>query len=133
MCIIFFSNLLANKLKLVIHKLISKCQTAFVSNRKLLDGVLVLNEVVDFSKRANRKCILVKVDFEKSYDCVSWDILRSMLRRMGFGDRWYGCMEALVFNSSMFIPVNGSPKEDSRFIEGFGKEILFLPYFFYWW
>lgn len=36
-----FSKFLADILKLEIHKLISKCQSAFVANRQLLDGVLV--------------------------------------------------------------------------------------------
>lgn len=54
-----FAKLLVDRLKLVIHKLIFKCQYAFVANRQLLDDVLVLNEVIDFAKRAKRKCLLV--------------------------------------------------------------------------
>lgn len=80
----------------------------------MLDGVLVLNEVVEFGKRKNRRCMLVKVDFEKAYDCVLWDFLRSMLGSMGFGVKWCGWMKAMVFNSSMFVLVNGSPIMDLK-------------------
>lgn len=56
--------------------------------------------------------MLVKVDFEKAHDCVSWGFFRYMLVRMGFGARWRQWMEALIFNSSVSILVNGSPTED---------------------
>lgn len=64
---IIIFNILASRLKLVIRKLISRCQTTFVTNMKLMDGVFVLNETVDFSKRNNRSCMLVKIDFENTY------------------------------------------------------------------
>lgn len=88
-----FAKFLASRLKVVIPKLIFKCQTTFIANRKLLDGVLVLNEVVDFARRAKKRCMLIKVYFEKAYDCVSWNFLKSMLRTMGFGMRWCGWWE----------------------------------------
>lgn len=125
-----FAKLLADRLKLVVHKFISKCQTAFVVSSQLMHGVPVLNEVVDFSKRAKRKCMLVKVNFQKACDCVQWDILRSMLRRVNFGDRWCGWMEALVFNSSMFALVNGSPTADFNVARGLCQGDSLSPFLF---
>lgn len=113
-------------MKLVIHKLICKCQTAFVANRKLLDGVLVLNEVVDFAKRLKRRCMLVKMDFEKVHGLF----LRSKLRRMGFGDKWCGWMEVLVFNSSIFVLNNGIPMVDFKFSRGLSKGDAIFPFLF---
>ncbi|XP_058783223.1 uncharacterized protein LOC131657889 [Vicia villosa] len=106
------SKLLAGRLKKVLHFLISPCQSAFVPGRQLLDGVLVANEVVDFSKKVGRGSLLFKVDFEKAYDNVSWNYLRYMLRRMGFGEVWMRWMEMLIFNSSMSVLVNGSPTKE---------------------
>lgn len=37
----------------------------------MLDGVLVINELVDFAKKFKKSCLMVKVDFEKAYVCVS--------------------------------------------------------------
>ncbi|XP_058775742.1 uncharacterized protein LOC131650016 [Vicia villosa] len=65
------ANLLAHRLKKVIGKLVSNCQSAFVSRRNMLDGVLVVNEILDIAKRHNKECMMVKVDFEKAYDCVA--------------------------------------------------------------
>ncbi|MCH91947.1 LINE-1 reverse transcriptase like, partial [Trifolium medium] len=45
------SKLLANRLKRVLGKLISPCQSAFLPSRQILDGVVVLNEIIDLAKR----------------------------------------------------------------------------------
>lgn len=103
-----------SRLKVVIPKLILKCETVFITNRQMVDGVLVLNEAVDFASREKTRCMLVKMDFEKVYNCVSWDFLRSMLCSMGFGEGWCGWLETLVFNSSMFVLVNGSLMKDFK-------------------
>lgn len=100
---------LALRLKKVIGKLVSKCQMAFVPGRNMLDGVEVVNEFLDLAKRNKMGCMMVKVNFEKAYDCLSWEYLRLLLRIMGFGSKWMSWMEALVSNSSLSILINGSP------------------------
>lgn len=65
------SKLLASRLKKVIGPLISNAQVAFVANRPILDGVLVVNEVVDLAKKKKNDCRIFNVDFEKAYDSVN--------------------------------------------------------------
>ncbi|GAU25188.1 hypothetical protein TSUD_150870 [Trifolium subterraneum] len=50
------SKVLAARLKKVMGKLISDVQTAFLPNRQILDGVLVVNELIDLAKRRQDKC-----------------------------------------------------------------------------
>lgn len=63
--------MLATRLKKVMDKLILISQSFFVSNRKMLDEVLVVKELLDLEKRQNKEFMMIKVDFEKSNDCVS--------------------------------------------------------------
>lgn len=65
------AKLLANRLKSVLAKVISATQSAFLPDRQILDGVVVVNELVDLAKRRKDPCFLLKVDFEKAYDSVS--------------------------------------------------------------
>jgi hypothetical protein len=46
--------------------LISDCQSTFLQNRQILDGVLVVNELIDLVKRKKDKCLMLKVDFERA-------------------------------------------------------------------
>lgn len=47
----------------------------------MVDGILVVNKLMDYAKRFKNDCLLVKVDFSKDYDNVSWDYLRYFMRR----------------------------------------------------
>jgi hypothetical protein len=76
--------------------LISKCQSAFLPQRQILDVVLVLNEIVDLASCRKDACMLFKVDFEKAYDTVSWRFLERMMEKMGFSEGWLKWMRAEV-------------------------------------
>lgn len=66
----FISKILTSRVKKVLPSLISKNQSDFLQNRKMLDGVLVINEMMDLVKRHKREYLLFKIDFEKIYDKV---------------------------------------------------------------
>jgi hypothetical protein len=50
--------------------LLSETQTAFVKGRNILEGVVILYEVIHELKRTGGKGVLFKIDFEKAYDKV---------------------------------------------------------------
>jgi hypothetical protein len=97
------SKILAGRLKQVLGKLISKVQSAFLPNRQILDGVLVVNELLDLAKRRKDKRLRFKVDFERAYDTVNWNFLDYMMVRMGFDEGWMRWIRACVFQSSMSV------------------------------
>ncbi|GKV51294.1 hypothetical protein SLEP1_g57962 [Rubroshorea leprosula] len=82
------AKLLANRLKGVMDNIISENQSAFVGKRRIVDGILVLNEIVDEIKRRKSDSFILKVDFEKAYDCVNWNFLNYMMEKFGFGEKW---------------------------------------------
>ena len=83
------SKVLANRLSKVMNSINSISQSAFLKGRHLVDGVLIVNEVVDLTKRAKRECLILKVDFEKAYDSVDWGFLEYMITRVvGMEEKW---------------------------------------------
>jgi len=68
------SKVLSNQLRMVIGKVISDTQSAFVKDRHILDGILIANEVVDEARKTKKELLLFKVDFEKAYDSVDWGV-----------------------------------------------------------
>lgn len=120
------SKLLVNRLKRVLSLNLSTCQSAFVSVRQLLDGVLVANEVVDYASKGTYSCLLLKVDFEKAYDKVNWKFLFYMLRRLCFGKVWIKWMETMVCSSGMSVLVNGGPTKEFQ-VGVLHRETLYLP------
>nr|GFA01540.1 RNA-directed DNA polymerase, eukaryota [Tanacetum cinerariifolium] len=80
------TKVLANRLPLVISDLISDTQSAFVANRQILDGPVILNELLHWCKRKKKQVMFFKVDFAKAYDSVRWDYLLDVLE--AFGKKW---------------------------------------------
>ena len=65
------TKVLANRLKKVVGKMVSKLQNAFVEGRQFLDAILMAIEVVD-SMLKKRGCgLLCKLDIKKTYDYVN--------------------------------------------------------------
>lgn len=63
-------------------------------------------------KRDRVDCLVLKVDFERAYESVSWNYLRYMFNKMGFVIRWKIWKEACIFNSTMSVLGNGSSTDD---------------------
>ncbi|PNX79763.1 cysteine-rich receptor-like protein kinase [Trifolium pratense] len=55
---------------LVMGSVISESHTAFVKDRKILDGNLIANEVVDEARRTKKELLFFKVYFEKAWYSV---------------------------------------------------------------
>jgi hypothetical protein len=64
--------------------LVETTQSTFLRGRNLVDGVVVINDVVDLARRNGQSCLILKVDFEKAYDSVEWSFLDYMLIRFEF-------------------------------------------------
>jgi hypothetical protein len=110
--------------------IISPTQSAFIKGRNLVDGVLVVNEVVDWVKKSKKECLIFKVDFEKAYDSVDWGFLEYMLRRFGFEDKWIDWIRVCVFAGNLSVLVNGSPTEEINIQRGLKQGDPLAPFLF---
>ena len=107
---------LANRLKMVVAKVISKAQNAFVEGKQILDAVLVANEVIDSILKSNDCVILSKLDIEKVYDHGDLSFLFSIMDEMGFEEKWIGWIKWCISTTSFSVLVNGTP---SGFFQSF--------------
>ena len=124
------AKVLAGRLKKVVPKVISETQNAFIAGRNILDGVVVVNEVVDMAKRSQKKCLILKVDFQKAYDTVNWKYLDYMMSRMGFNAKWRKWMNACVSSNSISVLVNGSPTDEFVAQKGIKQGDPLAPFLF---
>nr|GEV72802.1 RNA-directed DNA polymerase, eukaryota [Tanacetum cinerariifolium] len=106
------AKVLANRLAQVIDSIISREQSAFIKNRQILDGPLIVNEVIRWCKRKKSKLMVFKIDFEKAFDTVSWDYLFRVMSFTGFSEKWISWIQGCLTSASASILVNGSPTRE---------------------
>jgi hypothetical protein len=59
-------------LGLVIYKVIDDTQTAFIKDRYIMEGIVILHETIHEMHHKKLPGVLFKIYFEKAYDKVNW-------------------------------------------------------------
>ena len=82
-----FTKVLANQLKLIMPRLISKQQSAFMSNRLISDNILVAFDTLHYMRNhgtGKSGYMALKLDMSKTYDRVEWKYMEKVLEKVGF-------------------------------------------------
>ena len=107
------SKVLANRLKKILHNVINEAQSAFIPRRLITNNVVVAFETmhsITKRKRGKDGLTAIKLDMSKAYDRVEWAYLGSMMRKMGFEERWISLIMMCVTTISCSVLINGEPR-----------------------
>jgi len=116
LCNIFYkivAKIMTKRMQLILPKLISENQSAFVPGRVISDNVLITHEVLHFLRTSSAKkhcSMAVKTDMSKAYDRVEWDFLKKVLQRFGFHSIWIDWVLECVTSVSYSFLINGTPQ-----------------------
>ena len=69
------SGAIANKIKLVINKLINKDQTGFIKGRYIGENIRLIYNLMNYTEENNIPGLLLLIDFEKVFDSLSWQFI----------------------------------------------------------
>ena len=109
---------LTMRLTSVIDKVISPYQTAFIPGRNILEGVVILQEVMHEVRSSKSSGVFIKLDFGKAYDKVKWEFLEEVLHRKGFVEKWIQWINEAVRDGRVCIDLNGDRGEFFRSYKG---------------
>lgn len=81
-----FTKVMANHLKRAIPTLIDVDQTGFVQGRNIAENYIYAADLVSCCYKRRVPTVVLKLDFKKAFDSVSWDSLDAILACRGFDD-----------------------------------------------
>lgn len=102
-----FTKALNNRIIPVAKKVIGENQTGFMKGRNILEGVVILHEVIHELKSKKKSGLILKIDFEKAYDRVRWDFLEEVMIGKGFPSGWIKRVMQTVVDGKVCVNVNG--------------------------
>jgi hypothetical protein len=93
------TKILANKLGLIIYKIIMDTQTAFIRDRFIMEGIVVLHETIHEIHHKKMSRVL-------AYDKVNWAFLYQMMQAKGLGDLFCDWIMKVVRGGRVAVKVN---------------------------
>lgn len=96
-----FTKLIGNHLALLLPKLVSLNQGAFIRGRSIFDNVSLTQEICrEIRRPGGLPNLILALDMHKAYDRLEWDFLVAVLHKFGFSDHWIRVIMACISNCS---------------------------------
>ena len=93
------SKTIANRLKVVLPKLIHHNQVGFFTGRNIVENLTAISAILDYTKDFNVPGILISVDFHKAFDSLEQKFLYAVLKKINLGPIF--CKWVLLFYTSI--------------------------------
>ncbi|CAI5940392.1 unnamed protein product [Closterium sp. NIES-65] len=127
---IVLARVVANRMRPLLHRVISEEQYGFIPGRRISDAIGVVADVIEAAKKGDEDWYLLLVDFRKAFDSVSRSFIFTVLREMGFPERFVGWVEGLHRETKTRLLVNGWLGEAVDVKSGVRQGCPLAPYLF---
>jgi hypothetical protein len=124
-----FTKVLTNRIIELADKIIRPSHTAFIPGRNIMEGAMILHEMLHELHTQKKDGVIFKIDFEKVYDKVNWNFLQQALRPKGFHSTWCEWFKMVVQGGNVGIKINDHLGPYFQTKKALGKEILYLQFY----
>ena len=104
---------IANRLKHMLHNIISQTQSAFILGRLIANNVVIGYKClhkIRLNKEEKKGLVALKLDISKAYDRIKWGFLENVMKRLGFSPKWIDLIMRCISTVSFSILINGAAK-----------------------
>lgn len=123
-------KLLANRIKLLVEKIISPNQGSFVKGSHILDNVILVQEIIHSSHQRQEQGMLIKLDMSNSFDRVRHSFLLQILSSFGFNSDFIKLIKACIGERWIAPLVNGRPANYFKALRGISQGFPLSPFLY---
>ena len=124
------SKCFASRLIPVLPTIIAPDQTAYVKGRFIGEGIRLVSDVLEISKKYNVPGYLLTVDLEKAFDSIDHTFLKACLIRFGFGDNFLAWVSILLNKNESCVSNGGHTTKYFQLRRGARQGDPIAAYFF---
>ena len=108
---IILTKLLSKRLQILIPSIVSSDQTSYIKNRFIGENIRTISDLIQFANLKQRQGIIIQLDFEKSFDSISWNFLHKTFKKFNFGPKFSNWIKILYNNPQCCVITNGYHSE----------------------
>jgi hypothetical protein len=124
------TKLLAERLQLVILKILHANQYGFIRSRSIQDCLPWSFEYIHQCHRSKREIIILKLDFAKAFNTVEHGAILTVMKHMGFHDKWLKWTTMTLSSETSQVLLNGVPGKQFKCKRGARQGDLLSPLLF---
>jgi len=101
------SKIIADQIKLILSRSLLEEQLGFLHGRQIQDAIGTVHECIYSITNKKSNSLVLKLDLQKAYDCINWDLFPLLLLQIGMGNNMTNWIMSCVVSTSYVVLING--------------------------